>query len=526
MANGLNATPESVSDLARNHICLISLYSSSSIGLRYIASTLKGKGFNVSMVFFKDKDIALDLMERPSGKEYDLVVELVGNLNPTLVGIGIRSSFLSIAREITSRIRERLNKPVAWGGTHATVAPEESLQFADMVCLGEGEQAMLELAQAVSQSERRLDIMNLWFSQGDQIVKNPMRPLWEDLDSLPFPDYGDDQKYLIQNDQIIAGDPGRKAFNFDVITSRGCPYHCTYCSNSILRELYRGKGCVVRRRSARNVLDEIKQQASRFPALKRIDFIDEVFSWDKSWVEEFVEEYKRDIGLPFHCMQHPNTVDREITGMLKHAGLERVEIGIQSGSERVRRQVFDRPVSNEKLIGTSKVMRQLKIAPFYDLIVDNPFETSEDKKAGLDLLLKMERPFHMHMFSLVYFPSTALTRKALEANLISEDQVEGRATACFDQFYVSLDHPRPSEDRFWLSLYSLTSKRFVPKSLIRALSRLNLLKRHAGPLVAFANACNYLKLAGIAVKWMSEGKPVLSSLGKRRKSSKQGSRIV
>jgi radical SAM superfamily enzyme YgiQ (UPF0313 family) len=201
-------------------------------------------------------------------------------------------------------------------------------------------------------------------------------------------------------------------------------------------------------------------------------------------------------------------------------------MGIQTGSQRVRNELFLRPVPDAKLISASQIMSDLKITPFYDIIVDNPFETSEDKKNGLDLLLKIKRPYYMHMFSLTHFPNTALTKKALEAKLITEDQVEGRATACFDQFYVSLNYPRPAEDRFWLSLYSLTSKNFVPKGLIRTLSRSKALKKYPGPLVAFANACNYVKLGGIAIKWMSEGKPVLRSLVKKRKSSKQGSRIV
>jgi anaerobic magnesium-protoporphyrin IX monomethyl ester cyclase len=507
-------------------ICLISLYSSSCIGLRYLASTLKRNGFDVSMVFFKDKDIALDLMARPTLKEYDLLLETVAKLQPAIVGIGVRSSFLTIAKEITSRIRRTLGKPVIWGSTHPTVAPEDSLEFADIVCLGEGEHALLDLAQSLCRGDARRDIENLWYKDDGRIVRNAIRPLYDELDKLPFPDYGDEQKHFIQNDEIVAGDPGRKAFNLDVMTSRGCPYHCTYCSNSMFRELYRGKGCAVRRRSVRNVLDEIKAQSEKLPGLRRIDFIDEVFSWDKTWVEEFVEGYKRDVRLPFHCMQHPNAVNREVLKMLRDAGLERVEMGIQSGSERMRTAVFLRAVPDEKLIAASQVMHDVKITPFYDIIVDNPFETSEDKKNGLDLLLKMKRPFYMHMFSLTHFPNTALTKRALEEKLITEDQVEGRATASFDQFYVSLSHPRPAEDRFWLSLYSLTSKSFVPKALIRGLSKLDALKKHPGLLVAFADACNYLKLGGIAIKWMSEGKPVLRSLGERRKSSKQGSRIV
>jgi len=507
-------------------ISLIALYSSSSIGLRYLASVLKRKGFDVSMIFFKEKNIALDLMELPTKREYELLMGLLKDLNPDLIGIGVRSSFLKIASEITRNIQKNLNKPVIWGGTHATVAPEESIQVADMICLGEGEQAILDLAEKYSLAQKATDIQNIWFRRDGQVEKNSLRSLIEDLDSLPFPDYSNENKYFIEKEKISEKDPGLMAFNLDVLTSRGCPYHCSYCSNSIFCNLYKGKGPLVRLRSVHNVLDEIKTQKELFNKLRRVDFIDEVFSWDKEWVEEFVEEYKKDICLPFHCMQHPLTTDRDIMRMLKSAGLERVEIGIQTGSERVRKKIFERLVSDKKLVKTSRIMRDLKITPFYDLIVDNPFETAEDKRQGLDLMLKISRPFYMHMFSLIYFPNTNLTKKALQAKLISVDQVEGQATKSFDQMYVSLKHPRPVEDRFWISLYSLTSKRFVPKRLVKWLSRIRFLQKHPGPLVSFASVCNTIKLAAIAVKWLWEGKPVFASLGKRGKSQKQGSRIV
>ena len=507
-------------------ICLISLYSSSSIGLRYLASILRKNGFNVSMIFFKEKNIALDLMELPTKGEYDILLDLIQDIDPDIIGMGVRSSFFEIASTITRRIHQKLGKVVIWGGTHATVAPEQSIKVADMLCLGEGEHVLLELAQKLSQNQDSSDIQNLWVKTNGQIVKNQIRDLFQHVDSLPFPDYVNKNKYFIENQNISYEDPGLQAFNLDIMTSRGCPYHCSYCSNSLLHQLYKGKGPIVRQRSVQNVLDEIRTHKGLFPKLKRIDFIDEVFSWSRKWVEEFVEHYKKDIGLPFHCMQHPNTTDKEIMRMLKDAGLERVEIGIQSGSERVRKNLFNRPVSDENLIKTSQIMRELKIVPFYDIIIDNPFETLEDKKQGLDLLLKMSQPFYMHLFSLIYFPNTNLTKRALGAKLITEDQVEGHATKCFDQWYVSLKHPRPAQDRFWISLYSLTSKRFVPKKLIKFLSKIQFFQRHPGPLVSFASLCNTIKLGSIAIKWLLEGKPVFASLGKRSKSKKQGSRIV
>jgi radical SAM superfamily enzyme YgiQ (UPF0313 family) len=494
--------------------------------MRYMTSVLRDKGFDVDLVFFKEKNIALDLMERPTDREYELLVELIKELDPNLIGIGVRSSFLKIGTEITRRVREELGTPVIWGGTHATVVPEDSIRTADMICLGEGEQVMLELAEKLSRSEDFGHVQNLWIRNNGDITRNPIRPLLEDLDSLPFPYFGHENAYFVQDDAVVKQDPGLEAFNLDVLTSRGCPYRCSYCCNSVFHDLYKGKGRLVRLRSVGNVIDEIKTQRELFPGLKRIDFIDEVFSWDGEWVEEFIDRYKREIALPFHCMQHPIKTDKGVMRMLKDAGLERVEIGIQTGSERIRREVFERHVTDKKLVHTSRVMRELRIVPFYDVIVDNPFETSQDKRKGLDLLLKMSRPFYMHMFSLIYFPNTILTRKALEAGFIAEEEVEGHASKSFDQMYVSLKHPRPAEDRFWISLYSLTSKSFVPKGLIKALSRSRFLEMNPGPLVAFASLCNTMKLAGIALKWLWEGKPVFASLGKRKKSGKKGSRIV
>ena len=507
-------------------ICLVSLYSSSAIGLRYLASFLKKHGFEVNLVFFKEKNIALGHMELPKEEEDKDLIDLISEIEPSLVGISVRSSFFNIAREITLRINKEIEVPVIWGGTHPTVAPEQSIQFADILCMGEGEHALLEAAQRLSQDQSISDIENLWIRENGQIKKNPIRILCEHLDSLPFPDYGHKGKYFIEGERASDQDPGLNAFNLDVLTSRGCPYHCSYCCNSIFRSLYKGKGELVRLRSVDNVLDEIKKLKDLFPRLKRVDFIDEVFSWNREWVESFVERYKKEVGLPFHCMQHPLTTDKKVMQMLKNAGLERVEIGIQTGSERVRKEVFERPVSDKKLIRTSRIMRELKIVPFFDIIVDNPFETLEDRRKGLDLLLMMSRPFYMHMFSLIYFPNTILTKRAIEAGFITQNDVEGITTRSFDQMYVSLKHPRPPQDRFWISLYSLTSKRFVPKALIRFLSRIRFLERHPQPLVFFANICNTIKLALIAGKWLIEGKPVFSTLGRRGKSKKRGSRIV
>ncbi|MDY7037117.1 MAG: radical SAM protein, partial [Thermodesulfobacteriota bacterium] len=194
--------------------------------------------------------------------------------------------------------------------------------------------------------------------------------------------------------------------------------------------------------------------------------------------------------------------------MLKDAGLERIEVGIQSGSQRIRKEIFERPVSDKTLIKVANRINQFNIVPFYDLIVDNPFEADEDKRQSLDFILKLPRPFHLRMFPLTYFPNTKLTKLALSSKLISQDQVESVAERTHNKWFVTLDYPWSNRERFWISLFSLTSKDFIPKVLIRFLSQSRFLQRYPRLLSSFATLANNIKLGTIAIKWILEGKPL------------------
>jgi anaerobic magnesium-protoporphyrin IX monomethyl ester cyclase len=495
-------------------VALISLYSTDAIGLRYLNAMLAAYGYDVSLIFFKELHLSADMMTPPTQREYQLLMDLLRNLGPDLVGISLRSTFAGIASSITRRIRRELSVPVIWGGTHPTVAPEDSIRVADMICIGEGEYPLLELLQAISSSRDYTSISNLWVRRGEEILRNDVRPLITDLDSLPVPEYGADGKYVIEEERLTQGDPALETYNLNIMASRGCPYHCSYCCNSVFNLLNHGKGPRIRRRTVENVMKEIQTLLDRFPRVRRIDFIDEVFAWDKQWTAAFIERYKKEVNLPFQCAQHPNIVDREVLRMLRDAGLERVEIGVQSGSERIRKEYLERPVSDEQLIRTSELLKEIGLVPFYDFIIDNPYETETERKETLDFLLKMHRPFHLHVFSLKYFPGTVMTRKTLEAGLISEKQVEGNGngTEMSRRMFVTLKDERAASDRFWVSLYSLVSKSFVPKALICVLAQSGTLKRHPGPLVFFADLANKTKLGLIACAWLFEGKPVLSTI--------------
>jgi len=246
-------------------------------------------------------------------------------------------------------------------------------------------------------------------------------------------------------------------------------------------------------------------QKKKFPNLKRITIFDDVFVLDKKWAKEFCDEYKEKINLPFSCLFHPSTIKEDIISILKEGGLDYIDMGIESGSERIRREIFERKDSNQVIKNAVDIMHKYKIRPYLDFILDNPFETIEDKQQSLDLLLSFPRPFMFYFYSLIYFPKTKMTQLALEKEIITEDDVEDKKGKVFDQFQVTFNYKRNKEELFWICLFSLSGKRFIPKFLIRGLSKVRLLSANPALLVVLATVSNYIRVIGIGLERLFSG---------------------
>lgn len=484
-------------------VCLIALYGIENNGVRHISSVLKKHGHNVSMVFFKNwRNNAIDL---PTERELEILSGLLYELKPELVGLSFGSSYFKIAKQLTSVVHKSVHAPVIYGGLHATVVPEKCIEVADMLCVGEGELTMLELVERLQNSQDISSVQNLWLKSNGQTVTNPLRPLIQDLDSLPFRDYSGENVFAIRRNKLYEGDPIFEIPDFRIICSRGCFFKCSYCYNSILRSLYKGAGKYYRLRSVRNVIDEIHYARSKFNNIRKVIFDDDVFCTRDEWLEEFAETYRKEVGIPFECLLHPTLIDEEKLKLLKSAGLRRLQIGIQSGSPREMSEVYERALPQDKLIEFSRFNSKLHLDVVYDVLLDDPLSTEEDKRELLEFIFRLRRPYNLFLYSLTVFPRTEIARKLLEAGLITERDIEGENDKTFRQFRVSLDYPRPPFDRFILALLVLVSKSFIPKSLIRWLYRRKFFERHPAPLMCFAYFANLIKMSWIALKMLCRG---------------------
>jgi len=489
------------------HIALLTIYSVENAGIRYVSAALQRAGFQTTIIFLKDW--VHNRLTMPSEEEFKAALDLIEQRGIGAVGIGLMSSLYPMALELTKRVKSRFpHIPVVWGGIHPTSAPEDCIQDVDYLCIGEGEAAAIDLFTALRDGQDTTQIPNIWTNRNGEVFRNKPRPLIQDLDWLPYPDTADSNKFYIEGRKVLNEEPWKRTAEYRIYFSRGCPYNCSYCYVSILRDVYNEKGRqFYRARSVSHILGELAQIQSTFPKVARVKIDDDTsFAFGESWMEEFLERYPREVGIPFECLLIPPMMRPDMLARLQKAGLVRVQTGIESGSSKESKEIHNRSPGNASIMRFAEANKELKLNVVYDVIVDNPHATEEMKLETAEFLLNLPTPYDIYFYSLNYFPGTALTKKGLEEGSLEPDMVEGRNTKAWYQFRVSMDWPRSDEDRFYLAIYCLASKSFVPREFIRKLiDEREYWKTNVEPVFYLAWASNYAKMFWVAMRYFKNG---------------------
>ena len=412
-----------------------------SFGLRTISAYLKKFGHTTQMVFLPDPygDSPVYGVDRYEDRVFDELIQLCDGSD--LIGITLMTNFFDGAVQITKNLKRGIDIPLIWGGVHPTIRPAECLKYADMVCIGDGEDAILELADKIQSGEDISDIKNIWIRADREIIENPLRPLHKDLDVYPAPDYSfDDHKILLNSHIETLSFELTKQFlkrgtvsmylkkiGYQTMTGRGCPHKCTYCINDTIKDLYKGQ-CYLRWRSATHVMEELIWVKKNLPQVGYIWISDDAFfARSEKSLEEFCSLYKEKIGLPFTCLASPLTITEKKMEMLIDAGLIYIQMGIESGSARIQKMFNRKRMSNERIMKAVKIINTYKgrmYPPSYDFILDNPYETDHDKIETLRLVSEIPKPFHLQPFSLVLSPGTKLYDMAKEDGYIENEKQE------------------------------------------------------------------------------------------------------
>ncbi|MBW2256547.1 MAG: MBL fold metallo-hydrolase [Deltaproteobacteria bacterium] len=298
---------------------------------------------------------------------------------------------------------------VAMGGPHPTAWPQVLEHPAlDIICRGEGEEALVELVERLAAGAEVTEIANLWVKTDGGVRRNPMRPPIQDLDRLPF-----FAREVYPDSKLSSGHPM-------VLTGRGCPFDCAFCVNPTLRKLYGlSKSEYARRRSPESVLEELEELMARH-SVQVVEFIDDTFTLDHRWLRAFLPEYRQRIGRPFVCDVRADTLDAQTVRALREAGCTAVRMGVESGSERIRQQVLRKNLSTAAIRRANRLVKSEGIRLMTYNVVGVPGESLDEALETLCLNREL-RPDYAWCGLLQPFPGTAIRDTARACGLLPND---------------------------------------------------------------------------------------------------------
>ena len=221
-----------------------------NISIEYLSAYLKKYSHHrVSLAFdgamFDDKQYFYNKFLHRIFDERQRVVDLAVASKPDLIAVSVFTDNFKWSVDMAQRVKARTGAPVMFGGIYPTSVPEKALEpeAVDMICLGEGEEALLELLNSMENGRPDTSIRNIWFKQDGRVIKNPLRPLL-DLTKLPHPDKELFEDYIPIRDCYLT------------VTVKGCPFQCTYCSQNFMKRFERGLGPSFREQCTEQLIDE------------------------------------------------------------------------------------------------------------------------------------------------------------------------------------------------------------------------------------------------------------------------------
>ncbi len=364
----------------------------SSIGPAAIGSYIRSRGHQAA--FFR-----LAIKDSPQ----DALLE-IERQKPDLIGFSLTTRQWPRAQEFAFAISKSHNIPIIAGGPHPSFSPESILQSEsfDYVCIGEGEEPVAELLDdfAENQGRNKKEIANIWKKGA---AKPTMRPPITSLDRLPFL-----ARDLLEEQNGVA----------HVLTQRGCPFRCTYCAAGSMSNIYKTNQ-YLRRRSAENVLEELQQIKESSP-LSYVVFLDDTFTINKKWLKKFCNLYEKEIGTGFSINGRADTVTAQIIEDLQRAGCKHIIYGVESGSERIRREVLNRSFANEDFINAFEWTKEAGMMATANYMIGLPGETAEDIEQTLALNQQLEPDDFAH-FVFYPYPGTPLFDLCIDKKYLAED---------------------------------------------------------------------------------------------------------
>ncbi len=386
-----------------------------NLGVGYCMSMLKSHGHEIDLIFDPglDDNLFIKFPHLAWMNRHEELLERARSFKPDLIAMGCLTNLYPFATKMAEKLKESMPEvPILMGGHHAQALPDYVLSNPniDMACIGEGEIALLELANRMERGEDHTTVPTMWIKKDGLIHRNEMGPLQNELDEFPFPEKQLWYEYGCFKD------------NLEVFTGRGCPFKCTFCNIHYQREIFKGHGNFLRKRSIPNVIAELKENLQTYDP-QYVSVHDDNFTTNPKWVEEFCEAYRKEINLPWYCFGYPTTIRPQLVSAMKAANCHTIFMGVDSGDPGIRRNMMERPMEDDLIKTAAKRILDAGIGLQASCIYGSPGEQPEQMFKTLQMIDEI-KPTQSSAYVFYPFPKTKMYDASVQLGYLDEEGEE------------------------------------------------------------------------------------------------------
>ena len=420
---GMNMLPPAIalfSAILKQHGHQVALFDATYYSIDYGVNSDGTKAERLNVVPFETDTLGIKMRETDWRDDLDVQFE---SFNPDLIALSTTEDMWNLGLKMLKHIRNQISQnriPVLAGGVFPTFAPDIVIKqpMIDMVCVGEGENALVDLCERIEKGQPWDDVTNLWVKQKDgAIKKNPIsNPV--DVDDAPILDMS-----LFEEQRLYRPMAGKWYKMMPMETIRGCPFKCTFCNSPDQETLYAEAtdARFFRKRKIDLVYKELKHFKEDLDVEYNYFWADTFLAWNTKEFEEFCERYQ-DIGLPFWMQTRPETISDYKIKKLAEVGLHRISFGIEHGNEGLRKKLLRRDWKNNEIIEALKIPHRYGVQFSLNNITGFPTETRELAMDTVELNRSIDSD-NQTLYSFVPFHGTPLRKLCEDTGLIAPETI-------------------------------------------------------------------------------------------------------
>ena len=425
---GMNMLPPAIamfSAILKKHGHESQIFDTTYYSLDYGIDSDGSKMERLNVVPYKMEEKGIRL--KTSDWKIDLHKQ-IKEFKPNLIAISSTEDMWELGIKVLNEIKDykRENKvPVVAGGVFATFAPEICIkeELVDLVCVGEGENALIDLCGRIEKKQEYTDVTNLWVKVDGKIVRKNSISKPVDINENPLLDIS-----LFEAQRLYRPMAGKVYKMLPVETIRGCPFTCRFCNSPDQMKLYKGLGSNFYRKKK---MDLVYKELKYFKEVHKVEYnyfwADTFLGMSNNELDEFCEMYS-DINLPFWMQTRPETINDDNMRKLKSVGLHRISFGVEHGNEEFRKKILDRKWKNKDILEKLKIPKKYNISFSVNNITGFPTET---KKLAFDTI-ELNRHIdadNANIYAFVPFHGTPLRTMCEDLGLIKPETITKCLTA-------------------------------------------------------------------------------------------------